>query len=404
MAEWTLTEVQLAEILVLAQPFPLDSVAVGDLARHWITVAALAHRVAVGDDLHGEEAVSASTWLERREALLAADREDRLGLTPVPDPEATYRDGDLRLVAHVLRRVGPETSTAEVDLQRRTIERLLASLVDGGAWEDAVAESQDPETREASGLLGLFGRGELPPELDRVAFRLEPGQVSGVVRSSVGFHIVYRPRFGDVAGLFGARLRERRLAESEAQSRLGLLVRRETTFAADATATLRRLAEDPWTARPPGNDVASWTGGSLPEEVVRRYLTGLPSAARVEMSDADEPALLAFLEDLAVRELRLTDAAGAGLVLDEETEVGLRAQHDAEMRHWIEVLGLEDGGEISRASLDRYMEDMVSRRVEVRSMPPLFEAWLLEGVEWSLEPAGISGAIAGARAMLVGVG
>ncbi len=399
-----MTEVQLAELLVLAQPFPLDSVAVGDLARHWISVAALAHRVAAGEDLSGDETMEASTWLERGEALLAADRADRLGLTPLPDPEATYRAGELRLMAHVLRRVGPETSAAEVDLQRRTAERLLAALIDGGPWDDAVAESQDPDSKDASGLLGLFAAGELPPALDEVARRMEPGQVSAVVRSPLGFHILYRPRYEDVAGLFAARLGERRLAEAEAQSRLGLLVRRNAVYPPDATAALRRMAADPWTDVASGSDLATWDGGTLTAEVVRRYLIGLPTAARLEMIEADETSLQGFIEGLAIRELRLQDAEAGGLTLDEEVLAALRQQHTDEVDYWMAALELAPGAEVNRRSLDRYMEDMVSRQVEARSLPPLFEAWVLEGVDWTLEATGISGAIAGARAMLVGVG
>jgi hypothetical protein len=307
-------------------------------------------------------------------------------------------------MAHVLRRVGSETSAAEVDLQRRTAERLFATLIDGGPWDDAVAESQDLETRDASGLLGLFAAGELPQELDEVARRMEPGQVSSVVRSPIGFHILYRPRYEDVAGLFAVRLSERRLAEAEAQSRLGLLVRRHAVYPPEAVATVRRLAADPWAAVAAGADLATWDGGTLSAEVVRRYLIGLPSAAREEMLTVEESSLQGFIEGLAVRELRIQDAEAGGLALNEGTAADLRAQHDSEVEHWMTVLELSSGEEANRRSLDRYMEDMVSRQVEARSLPPLFEAWLLEGVDWRLQATGISGAIAGARAMLVGVG
>jgi hypothetical protein len=252
--------------------------------------------------------------------------------------------------------------------------------------------------------LGLFALGELPQALDEVARRLEPGQVSSVVRSPIGFHILYRPRYEDVAGLFAARLGERRLAEAEAQSRLGLLVRRHAAYPPDAVATVRRLAADPWTEVTTGSDVATWDGGSLTTGVVRRYLIGLPTAAREEMIDADEPSIRGFIEGLAVRELRLQDAEAGGLTLDEETVAGLRQQHADEVDHWMAALELAAGEEVNRRSVDRYMENMVSRQVEARSLPPLFEAWILEGVDWTLEATGIAGAIAGARAMLVGVG
>ena len=175
--DWTLTEDRLAELLVLAQPYPLDSTAVHQLATHWLSGAAISLRSAAGDSLHGSEAVAASTWLTRREAILFADRQERLGNNVVLDwaeVGTVFREGSLRLMAHVLRRVGPETSSSERLLQQRTAERLLSTLVEGGSWDQLVAESEDVDSRQAGGLLGLFGRGELPSTLDRTAFGLAP--------------------------------------------------------------------------------------------------------------------------------------------------------------------------------------------------------------------------------------
>jgi len=73
--DWTLTEERLAELLVQAQPLPLDSAAAYRLASHWVAAAALALRSAAGDSLLGSAALEAATWLDRREAVFAADRD-----------------------------------------------------------------------------------------------------------------------------------------------------------------------------------------------------------------------------------------------------------------------------------------------------------------------------------------
>ena len=248
----------------------------------------------------------------------------------------------------------------------------------------------------------MFGAGELPRALDRVAFRLESGQASSVIRSTAGFHILYRPRYEDVAGLFATRLRERGLAEADASSGQGLLAIRGVAYPLDVTASLRRLVGDPWAAMASSTEMATWEGGALAEGAVARYVVGLPLGSRAEMVQAGEPALLSFIEDLALRELRFTDAEGRGLMLDEDVLSRLAEQHAREVDDWMTSVGVEGGSGMVRGGLDRHMEDLVSRRVDARSLPPLFEAWLLGGVEWTLEATGISGAIAGARSMLVG--
>jgi len=49
--------------------------------------------------------------------------------------------------------------------------------------------SQAPEAREG-GVLGFFKHKELRPELEEAAFKLQPGEVSGLIKSSEGLHIL----------------------------------------------------------------------------------------------------------------------------------------------------------------------------------------------------------------------
>jgi len=76
-----------------------------------------------------------------------------------------------------------------------TEEEAQAILTRLQAGEDFAAlareQSQDENTKEAGGDLGFFPRGQLiSPEVEEAAFALPPGQVSGVVRSQFGYHVV----------------------------------------------------------------------------------------------------------------------------------------------------------------------------------------------------------------------
>jgi parvulin-like peptidyl-prolyl isomerase len=71
-------------------------------------------------------------------------------------------------------------------------ERVQAELQSGADFADlANTESIDASTRPAGGDLGWFPKGFLLiPEVEAAAYELQPGEMSGIVRSDLGFHIV----------------------------------------------------------------------------------------------------------------------------------------------------------------------------------------------------------------------
>lgn len=69
---------------------------------------------------------------------------------------------------------------------------LLTELKGGADFAARAKElSQCPSGRQG-GDLGSFGRGQMVPEFDKVAFELQPGELSGVVKTKFGYHILKR--------------------------------------------------------------------------------------------------------------------------------------------------------------------------------------------------------------------
>ena len=57
--------------------------------------------------------------------------------------------------------------------------------------ELAVTESDCPSARKG-GDLGWFGRGEMQPEFESAAFGLNVGEMSGVIETASGLHLIER--------------------------------------------------------------------------------------------------------------------------------------------------------------------------------------------------------------------
>jgi peptidyl-prolyl cis-trans isomerase SurA len=93
-------------------------------------------------------------------------------------------------VRHIFLALPPGAAAGREEEIRAQGAKVLARL---GAGEDfaAVARevSQGPSA-SGGGDLGWLHRGSIQPELERVAFSLDPGKWSGLVRSRTGFHIL----------------------------------------------------------------------------------------------------------------------------------------------------------------------------------------------------------------------
>jgi len=70
-------------------------------------------------------------------------------------------------------------------------ESLLVALRHGANFAEVARQySADSVSREQGGDLGWFRRGVMVKEFEDVAFRLRPGEISGVVETDIGYHII----------------------------------------------------------------------------------------------------------------------------------------------------------------------------------------------------------------------
>jgi peptidyl-prolyl cis-trans isomerase D len=80
---------------------------------------------------------------------------------------------------------------AEVEEIKKKAADILQQVKKGAKFEDLAKKfSEDPGTKDKGGDLGWIGQGQTVPEFEKTAFSLSPGQVSELVRTQYGFHII----------------------------------------------------------------------------------------------------------------------------------------------------------------------------------------------------------------------
>lgn len=100
-----------------------------------------------------------------------------------------------RKTQHILINVAADANAETQQQKKKQIDDLLAKIKKGESFEAlAKAYSDDPGSAPNGGDLGWVGKGMMVPEFEKALFELKKGQVSTVVKSSFGFHLI---RFND---------------------------------------------------------------------------------------------------------------------------------------------------------------------------------------------------------------
>jgi len=71
-------------------------------------------------------------------------------------------------------------------------DAIMKELNEGAEFTALAFEKSIDSSRERGGDLGFFGPGEMIPEFEKAALNLEIGELSAIVQTPMGLHIIKR--------------------------------------------------------------------------------------------------------------------------------------------------------------------------------------------------------------------
>lgn len=106
--------------------------------------------------------------------------------------QSEFGTQEQRQAAHILISVAAQASDADKQAAKAKAEQVLQQIRQAPAKFAELAKqySQDPGSATNGGDLGMFGRGMMVKAFDESVFQLKPGEISDLVQSEFGFHII----------------------------------------------------------------------------------------------------------------------------------------------------------------------------------------------------------------------
>ncbi|MBU1882509.1 peptidylprolyl isomerase, partial [bacterium] len=116
-------------------------------------------------------------------------------LDKVIPPEAIQEEYDKTAeeihAKHILFKSYTDMEPNELEVLKERAEKCYALLQDGADFDSLAKNmSEDVTTAQQGGDLGYFTWGKMVDEFQETAFKLKPGEMSDIVQSSYGFHII----------------------------------------------------------------------------------------------------------------------------------------------------------------------------------------------------------------------
>nr|WP_309484782.1 peptidylprolyl isomerase [Thermosulfuriphilus ammonigenes] len=171
-----------------------------ELVNRWVEISLLSLE-AEKEGLNEDPLIKARIQ-QARSAILAQEliRRQIIDKTEINDAEARkyYQENKAQFsqperikARHILIAVEDPASADSKKAAREKAEKILARVRAGEDFAELAKKySDDPGSREKGGDLGFFSRGQMIEPFEKAAFSLKVGEISGLVESPFGYHII----------------------------------------------------------------------------------------------------------------------------------------------------------------------------------------------------------------------
>lgn len=314
-------------------------------------------------------------------------RAKRFAMTPEA-LEAAYNEPTYRIFQHII--VIPAGPTArDSAAARQQLTTALGRIRGGADFGQIASQLSSDGSKNDQGYLPFGPRGQFVPEFEDPAWQLAPGQVTDVITTQFGYHLIRRPAFAEARDRFQTGFGQQGLTSVDSTYQAELIAANELEVTSGAPAAIKSAVADLEKARGSSKVLVKAKSGNVTVGDFAKWGAMFNVQAKMQIRGAPDSLLTAFAKDLGLRTLLLRAADSAGInpepqmkqfalvrynqiVTQIETELGLAVPELSDSS----TLAPEAKAKLAGEKIDAFFTKLLEGQAQMIQLPPELAAHL----------------------------
>ena len=365
-ASTELTVTQLATLLGKSRA-PIRKDIAKSIANVWADYQLLGFAAAHDDSLADSKAIDEAMWpaIANLKARKWYDIVSKTwGVEDTTAAQRQWASGEILAADHILLLTQGKTDAQKADIRKR-IDALRAQVTPANFADLAKKNSEDKVSAAQGGSLGIFPKGAMVPEFEKAVVALTPGQISPVITTQYGYHIIRRPTYDQVKSQVLNASKGRTVAVAESTYLAKLEANGKIDVKKGAVATVKALANDPDAYRRDNTVLATSTAGKFTTARLVGWLETLPPNARVldQIKQMPDSMVTQLIRRFANNELVLKQADSAKIQIDSAELAQLHGSFINAVRNAWQQLAVTPASLKDSAKTEGDREKLAAKRV-----------------------------------------
>jgi parvulin-like peptidyl-prolyl isomerase len=379
------------------------------ISNVWIDYQLLGVAAAHNDSLSDPKLVDEAMWpaLANLKARKWYDIVSKTwGVEDTTAAQRQWASGEMLAADHILL-FTQNMNDEQKAVVKKKIDAIRATVTPANFADVASKNSQDTQSARQGGSLGIFPKGTMVPEFEKALQALKPGEISPVIQTAYGYHIIRRPTYDKIKTQLIQASKGRSVAVAESTYLANLEKAGKIEVKKDAVSTVRAIGNDPDAYRRDNTVIATSLAGKFTAARLVGWLETLPPNARIldQIKQAPDSMIISLVRRFANNELVLRQADSAKVQIDTAEIAQMHASFiNAVRQAWSQLgitpVSLADSGKtegdrekLAAKRIDNYFDRMVQEAAAFVSVPTPVANVLREKYSYSSNDAGFDRAV-----------